>query len=91
MTGLNTRKTGGTGLSASHIGKDNLNAIKTATDIGQPLVGVPANPAPGGWTIFIGDGSGEDVPRNGIAIISTNWDGRTTIQPLVGGMPGPLE
>lgn len=90
MSGLNTRKTGGTGLSASHIGKDNLVAIKTATDIGQPLVGIPANPAPGGWTIYISDGS-EGVPRNAIAIISTNWDGRTTIQPLIGVGPGPLE
>jgi hypothetical protein len=87
---LDARKLSGTGMSPSHIGKANVEAIVAATQIGQPIALEPPDPVAGGWSIFVSDGSGV-APRNALACKFTDLDGVVHVVPLgtMGG-PGPL-
>ena len=94
MGGFKRSKTGGTGMSASHIGKRNLDALEAAANAGgsTPFV-EPAEPPPGQWAIWVSPGDPALDPSAGALLaIYTDEMGtvhRATLATVMLG-PGPI-
>lgn len=94
MGGFNRSKTDGTGMSESHIGKRNMDALEAAANAAGSVPFVePAAPAPGSWALWVSPGDPAVDPAAG-ALLAIYTDEMGTVhrkvlaQPILG--PGPI-
>lgn len=90
------RKTHGTGMSQSHIGKANMDGIEAAVNGGggggEPFVEPPV-PSPGGFAFWVSPGDPALDPSAGSLLViytdemgTVHW--KVLAQPVLG--PGPI-
>lgn len=94
MGDFERRKTSGTGMSQSHIGKTNLDLLEAAANGGGgggvPFV-EPDPPAPGGWALWISPGDPAVDPAAGALLaIYTDEMGTVHRKVLAQAIPGPV-
>lgn len=92
MRSFKRSKTSGTGMSQSHIGKANMDALEAAANAAgsTPFV-EPAAPPPGQWALWVSPSSMEimgPVPA-ALQVIWTDNDGVVHRKTLDAGIVGP--